>query len=153
MARCSGNTLRTVRFYEETGLLHPVQRTEGGHRLFAEGQLRRLQLVTDLRAAGFSLDEIRDVLEAKQHSASGSEAASELTRRLDKQIKSMRSRLTVLDRLVRDLEEARSVLARCPHCGRSEYSPDRCSQCEHLQAVAGNGEVPGTLRVLWNLEK
>lgn len=152
MARCSGNTLRTVRFYEEAGLLHPVQRTDGGHRLFSEGQLKRLQLVTDLRAAGFSLEEIREVLEAKQRCASGSEAAGELMRRLDGQIKSMRSRLSVLDRLVRDLEEARDLLACRPHCARSEYSPERCSACENM-AASGNAEVPGTLRVLWNVEK
>lgn len=34
MARQSSNTLRTVRFYEEEGILRPVRRTDGGHRLF-----------------------------------------------------------------------------------------------------------------------
>ncbi len=153
MARLSGNTLRTVRFYEEARILHPVQRTDGGHRLFAEAELRRLELVTDLRAAGLSLEEIRDVLEAKRRSASGSEAARELVRRLDRQLKRMRGRLGVLQRLVHELEEARQVLTRCPHCGRVDYAPERCAGCEHLRAAAGGGELPATLRVLWNVEK
>ena len=63
MARLSSNTLRTVRFYEEAGLLSPVQRTDGGHRLFPQSELRKLQLVSDLRAAGFSLEEIREMIE------------------------------------------------------------------------------------------
>jgi DNA-binding transcriptional MerR regulator len=153
MARLSGNTLRTVRFYEEAGLLRPAERTEGGHRLFSEHHLRRLELVTDLRAAGFSLEEIRDVLEAKQRFASGSEAARDLVRRIDRHLKRMRSRLQLLERLVRDLEEAREVLVRCPHCGRVDYAPDRCAQCEHLRAAAGERELPNALRVLWNVEK
>src|SRR5260221_5999883 len=55
MARLSNNTLRTVRFYEEAGILRPVGRTEGGHRLFERPELDRLLLVSDLREAGMSL--------------------------------------------------------------------------------------------------
>ena len=55
MARKSGSTLRTVRFYEEAGILKPTQRTEGGHRLFEASELDKLRLVSDLRSAGFSL--------------------------------------------------------------------------------------------------
>ena len=153
MARLSGNTLRTVRFYEEAGILRPAERTEGGHRLFADQQLSRLELVTYLRAAGFSLDEIRDVLEAKQRAASGAEAARELLRRLDRHLKRLRGRLGLLQRLVRDLEQARRVLARCPHCGRVDFSPERCAHCEYLRAAAGEGGLPDALKVLWNLEK
>ena len=66
MARRSGNTLRTVRFYEEEGILRAVRRTDGGHRLFDEPELERLTLVTDMRSAGLSLDEIKHILEVKQ---------------------------------------------------------------------------------------
>jgi len=52
MARLTGNTLRTVRFYEEAGILHPERRSTGGHRLFTHAELERLQLISDLRAAG-----------------------------------------------------------------------------------------------------
>src|SRR5512135_1014731 len=48
MARLSDNTLRTVRFYEEAGIIRPVGRTEGGHRLFERAELDRLLLVSDL---------------------------------------------------------------------------------------------------------
>src|SRR5690348_9179110 len=56
MARLSNSTLRTVRFYEEEGILRPARRTEGGHRLFERTELDRLMLVTDMRMAGLSLD-------------------------------------------------------------------------------------------------
>ena len=49
MARLTGNTLRTVRFYEEAGILRPDRRSAGGHRLFSQHELERLQpsLTTD----------------------------------------------------------------------------------------------------------
>jgi DNA-binding transcriptional MerR regulator len=75
MARQSGSTVRTVRFYEEAGLIQPVQRTDGGHRLFPERELHRLRLVSDLRAAGLSLDGIRDLLDAKLGASSRPEGA------------------------------------------------------------------------------
>src|SRR5258708_38990334 len=71
MARLSNNTLRTVRFYEEAGILRPVGRTEGGHRLFERPELDRLRLVSDLREAGMSLEEIRTLLDARDKAPSG----------------------------------------------------------------------------------
>ena len=82
MARQSANTLRTVRFYEETGLLTPVQRTDGGHRLFEKGELRKLQLISDLRAAGFSLEEIKEMIEAKLQCNCGADASRNVIGRL-----------------------------------------------------------------------
>src|SRR6185312_14462641 len=99
MARRSNNTLRTVRFYEEEGILRPVRRTEGGHRLFDRRELERLMLVTDLRSAGLSLDEIKAILEVKQRGGCGSDAARAATAVLARRIEELRDKLTVLSRL------------------------------------------------------
>src|ERR1044071_5476786 len=98
MARCSNNTLRTVRFYEEEGILRPARRTDGGHRLFEKTELDRLMLVTDMRMAGLSLDEIKHVLAAKQSCQSGSDAARQATRILSLRIEELRDKLLVLTR-------------------------------------------------------
>ena len=57
-----GLSLRTIRYYEEVGLIAPSARTQGGFRLYTEADATRLQLVKDMKPLGFSLDEMRDLL-------------------------------------------------------------------------------------------
>jgi MerR family copper efflux transcriptional regulator len=57
-----GLSLRTIRYYEEVGLIAPSARSQGGFRLYTEYDASRLQLVKDMKPLGFSLDEMRDLL-------------------------------------------------------------------------------------------
>ncbi len=60
----TGLTTRTIRYYEEMGLLAPAARSEGDYRLYDESDLERLQFIRSLRDdAGFSLAQIRQLLE------------------------------------------------------------------------------------------
>lgn len=60
----AGLTPRSVRYYEEMGLLHPAARSEGDYRLYDESDLDRLRFIKGLRDdAGFSLAEISRLLE------------------------------------------------------------------------------------------
>lgn len=68
VARCSGVTIRTLRYYEEIGLLSPSGRTEGGHRLYERPDLMRLQQIKSLQQLGFSLDQVRDTLQRRRFS-------------------------------------------------------------------------------------
>jgi MerR family transcriptional regulator, thiopeptide resistance regulator len=63
LARRTGLTVRTLHHYDEIGLLRPSVRTEAGHRLYAAGDIARLQQVLSLRQLGFSLEEIGDCLQ------------------------------------------------------------------------------------------
>ncbi|MFF0243809.1 MerR family transcriptional regulator [Streptosporangium sandarakinum] len=62
LARASGVTVRTLRHYDEIGVLRSGERTTSGHRRYTAADLRRLYRVRSLRALGMSLDEIREVL-------------------------------------------------------------------------------------------
>ena len=57
-----GLSLRTIRYYEEVGLISPSARSQGGFRLYTDADADRLQLVKDMKPLGFSLDEMRDLL-------------------------------------------------------------------------------------------
>ena len=59
-----GLSLRTVRYYEEMGLLTPKDRTEGGFRLYTEDQVERLGLIKQMKPLGFTVQEMRDLLDA-----------------------------------------------------------------------------------------
>src|SRR3954447_16611396 len=64
VAATLGLTARTIRYYEELGLLSPAARSEGDYRLYDEDDVERLRFIKDLRDdAGFSLAEISQLLE------------------------------------------------------------------------------------------
>lgn len=65
VAQRVGLSLRTVRYYEEMGLLIPEDRTEGGFRLYTEEHVERLALIKQMKPLGFKVQEIRDVLGAR----------------------------------------------------------------------------------------
>jgi DNA-binding transcriptional MerR regulator len=147
MARLAKSTLRTVRFYEEQGLLDPVSRTEGGHRLFRESELAKLRLMSDLRAAGFGLDEVREIVELKRGHSTGAEAARTAIQELGKKIDRMHERARLLSRLAADLEASRRQLDGCTRCEDARF-PSNCGECH----VMTSAPLAKALRVLWNTE-
>lgn len=58
----TGLSLRTIRYYEEVGLVTPSTRTSGGFRLYSEADVARLLLVRRMKPLEFSLEEMRRVL-------------------------------------------------------------------------------------------
>jgi DNA-binding transcriptional MerR regulator len=62
VAEQTGLSLRTIRYYEEVGLVTPSARTSGGFRLYSETDLARLRLVRRMKPLEFSLEEMRRVL-------------------------------------------------------------------------------------------
>ena len=63
VAAATGLTVRTLHHYDEIGLLAPSGRSEAGHRLYGDDDLRRLYRIVALRRLGLSLDEIAAALE------------------------------------------------------------------------------------------
>lgn len=82
----TGLSLRTIRFYEEVGLVPPSGRTAGGFRLYTDEDIERLQLVKDLKPLDFSLEEMGEVLQLRDQLDAqdpGSESHAQLRERLD----------------------------------------------------------------------
>jgi DNA-binding transcriptional MerR regulator len=70
VAARTGLTKRTLRYYEEIGLLAPPTRTEGGYRLYSEADVAQLERIKRLRdLLGFSLAEIREIAQAEEQQA------------------------------------------------------------------------------------
>ena len=66
VARRTGTTPRTIRYYEEVGLLPAAGREPGAHRLYAEPDVERLQELLRLKELlGLSLEELRELVEAE----------------------------------------------------------------------------------------
>lgn len=62
VAERTGLSLRTIRYYEELGLVEPSARTTGGFRLYSETDVSRLKLIKRMKPLDFSLEEMREVL-------------------------------------------------------------------------------------------
>lgn len=148
MARLSNSTLRTVRFYEEENILRPTLRSEGGHRLFAQSELEKLLLVTDMRAAGLSLEEIKTILSLKHSSKTGADASHRVGDFLQSQIAAMQEKVTVLQRLQADFEQANKVFSKCQYCNNQDTYPSECAFCGVMDNPSA---LPRTVRVLWSL--
>jgi DNA-binding transcriptional MerR regulator len=63
LSRRTGVPVKTLRFYSDEGLLPPSERSRSGYRLYAEGDVVRLDLVRTLREAGLGLSTIRSVIQ------------------------------------------------------------------------------------------
>ena len=60
-------TQRTLRFYEEKGLVNPPERMEGGFRLYSDSDVKRIQFIKRLQdLLGFTLSEIKEMVEAEE---------------------------------------------------------------------------------------
>ena len=70
-AEQAGLSLRTIRYYEEIGLVTPSGRTEGGFRLYTDADVDRLRLVKALKPVGMSLDALGALLDAADEAAPG----------------------------------------------------------------------------------
>src|ERR1044071_6652894 len=64
-------SLRTIRHYEDTGLVIPSARSQGGFRLYTEQDVARLMVIRRMKPLGFTLDQMRDLLSATDRLDSG----------------------------------------------------------------------------------
>lgn len=71
VAKAVGLSLRTIRHYDEEGVVVPSGRSAGGFRLYTDQDIDRLRQVKRMRPLDLSLDEIRDLLETRDQLAAG----------------------------------------------------------------------------------
>jgi MerR family transcriptional regulator, thiopeptide resistance regulator len=109
LAKQTGMTVRTLHHYDEIGLLSPSHRTAAGHRLYAEGDVARLQQVASLRSLGFPLDEIRDLLNQRRFSPL--DIVRMHAERMREQLRTQHRLVERLDALAAGLSEAEPVSA------------------------------------------
>lgn len=62
VAEQTGLSLRTIRHYDDVGLLPATERTEGGFRVFSDDDVERLMVIKQMKPLGFSLEEMAEIL-------------------------------------------------------------------------------------------
>ena len=111
LAQSAGVGVETVRFYQRNGLLAEPTR-ESGIRRYSGEELRRLRFIKQAQAAGFTLNEIKELLDL--------DASDDRARALEL----ARQRVAELDRKIAELGRARDALNRlASECGRGGRGP------------------------------
>lgn len=125
LARLTGTKVETVRFYERSGLLPAPGRTDANYRAYGMDHLARLSFVRRARDLGFTLDQVRELLDLsddKGRSCAGVDAIAS-------------AHLAGIDRKIADLTALRAeldrVLSSCRH--------GTVGNCRIIEALAPHG--------------
>ena len=127
VAETLGTTIRTIRYYEEEGLLTPV-RTDGGTRLYSARHVDRLRAILRLAQSGYSLETIRELARTREQCATGDETGAAVAARLDALLADIDRRMHELRSLALEIRSARNTVQQCAGC-RNAPSTAGCPNC------------------------
>jgi len=116
VAHQTGTTPKTLRFYEEVGILQIPERTSGGYRDYDESVITRIAFVKAGQSIGLSLAEVRNLLRIRDEGVSPCTAAIDL---LEAHLAEIGRRIRELRSLKKDIAELRATAskldaANCP---------------------------------------
>lgn len=104
LARQVGLTPRTIRYYEDIGLLNSVKRVEGGRRTYTDDDIRRLRFITRLKVLGLTLEEMKELEDLYAAHGSNARVLPRLLELLGHHLQSIEGRLEQLRILKQDIE-------------------------------------------------
>ncbi|MBI4861036.1 MAG: MerR family transcriptional regulator [Candidatus Riflebacteria bacterium] len=140
LAKLTGKTARTIRYYEELELLSPVGHTAGGFRLYGPGMVQRIELIDRFRAAGMPLEEIARIVRCYTTSRTGHEAMGKLLPLLRAALGEVETRMAVLRRFRDEIESTRASAERCLGCTRKP-AEESCAECHSGSRKGASGFI------------
>jgi DNA-binding transcriptional MerR regulator len=138
-AELAGTNLRTLRYYEEIGLLEPAARSAGGFRFYRRADLERLRMVASLQGLGLELARIRELMPTRAEGRSHGEFLAGVRRALREQVALLDARMAELAERRRGLEQALAKLVECDGCN---HHPSRDNDFCHPCQVDGKALPP-----------
>lgn len=123
LAEASGSTIDTIRFYENKGLLKPVERSESGYRQYHKSAIELLKFIQMAKDLGFSLSQIKELLEIKIESNGKCSLAFE----------EIQAKEIEIDAKIRDLKRIRKALKKISE--KCEVNREDISPCHFLELV------------------
>ncbi|OAJ34734.1 heavy metal-responsive transcriptional regulator [Piscirickettsia salmonis] len=130
LARLAGVTAVAIRFYEKKGLLPKAQRAANGYRYYHADVLKQLSLINNAKKAGFSLAEVRELIDLSQ---AEEKTASAVKKQLAEKITEVKEKITALMTIERSLTH---LNATC-----SGQMP--ASACPIIQKLSSNKTAEG----------
>ncbi len=134
IAKATGKTARALHLYEELGLLRPATRSSGGFRLYDSSAVDRVRWIDSLHSLGFSLQEMREVLQNWWSADQGPEAMTSVRDLFARKLDETREAIRRHQQLERELEEGLRYLATCENCA-APGPVDGCVNCSQDHGV------------------
>ena len=122
VAQASGLSAKTIRYYEDIGLVHPM-RSENGYRAFVETDVHKLRFLARARSLGFSIEECRTLLSLYEDRARASADVKALAE----------AHLCRIDHKIAELEGLRGTLRHLV----AQCHGDERPECPILDDLAG----------------
>lgn len=148
LARATGKSVRAIRLYEELELLRPATRSSGGFRLYEATAVERVRWIGLLHSLGFSLQEMRELLQTWWDAGLGPRAMDDLRSLFARKLEETRESIRRHQQLECELQDGLAYLETCRECS-APASVDGCARCaqdhgmkEEPALVAGITSVP-----------
>ncbi|EDY83150.1 MerR, DNA binding family [Verrucomicrobiia bacterium DG1235] len=126
LAKQSGKSFETIRFYEDKGLISPAYRDSSNYRRYRQSDSQRLSFIDQAKQLGFSLREIADILELHDRNEGACRSLAEKAK----------LKLDEIDAQIVELEKRRELLQRLNSCDTLELVDCDCdiiAQSELIQ--------------------
>ncbi len=120
LAQASGVPTKTIRYYEEVGLLPAADRAKNGYRVYGEEDIRRLRFIRNARELDFSLNELTEILTQRER---GQAPCIHVTELLIEKIGVLEARIRHMQELRGDLE---GMLAEAQDLPTDDVAMERC---------------------------
>jgi MerR family transcriptional regulator, copper efflux regulator len=130
LAKRTGKTVRALHLYEELELLTPIHRSKGGFRLYAPSAVARVEWISKLQDAGFSLHQLRDLRSLVEANDVGSMAMGQLRQLFEERLAETRKQIGKLTQLEKDLAASLIYLDGCKTC-EPVHQTGECGTCNH----------------------
>lgn len=146
VAKLLGTTPRTLRFYEEEGLVS-AHRTPKGTRLYSDGDIARFRAILHLSSSGISINFINQLATARSAYDTGANSSQQVQSILDELMLQVEAQMEALQQLKSELLFAGEAVNGCTDC---DNPPTRkgCPSCPIHQNLA----VSDMLNLIWEQE-
>ncbi|MCZ4291176.1 MerR family transcriptional regulator [Hoeflea alexandrii] len=124
LSKRTGVKIPTIRYYEQMGLIAAPERSEGNQRRYSKDGLKRLSFIRHSRQLGFSIDDIRGLLELSQHPEKPCRDAHNMAAR---RLEDVQARIAKLKRLEHELKRI------------SGCDADNIADCAVIETLADHG--------------
>lgn len=139
-------SIRTIRYYEEEGLLIPV-RTQRNTRLYSEKHITRLMVILRLTKLGFSIESIRNIATLREKSKTGNESSASVSMCLNEELVTINTQMEALEKLKTEIKNTLTIVNKCSGCP-NKPSTKGCPDCP---VVDNLGRID-LLNLVWDTE-
>lgn len=133
---------RTIRYYEELGLIVP-KRSDSGYREYSDLEVEKFTTILRLKKLGLSLDEIRNLIKLKQHTVDKNSAAK-LLAQLHKRLHEFEDKISEYKEGVREIGEMIGITESCTEC-KKEAEVFTCTKC----LEENNKQMPSLMKAMF----